>query len=444
MIRRKAKYKYIFTYLRTISITILVAFLLVIGLMAYIEHQVVEGQRQLAKKDKDDDSSIQLLILKNQYLESLNPKDYSINLKLGILLEIEKDYKAAEEEYLKAVAKVPFGEYKPHYRLALLYIKLNRLDEAQALMDGVGEHPNDKLIKYKAEVYEKLGDAYFNQSLYDDASFKYQKSLFYYSSIKSKHRHKIEGDLASSYIYLADNKVKDYQVDEAISYLQMAKELVDSPIIEYKLAVLLTNSNPGQAYVYYDEVFKKAPEIINFDAYNSFLNKLAQQAEDVGEFAQADLYDYKIKKLKEYFHEKILCFDDLTIIQPKGYFSLNLWRNKYHLNFECKFKNTSSIDLDSLYLELVFKNKYKEVSTYKQQIFDANSNLPAGKTSALIGINSYVKIPNDDEIVNDMTVQVYVSKLPDSSKIFLTEIPIKRNVRKKLVFRIFHLKFVFP
>lgn len=444
MSRRKAKYKHIFIYLITIFVTMLVAFLLVLGLMFYIEHQVVEGQRQLAKKDKDDDSSIQLLILKNQYLESLNPKEYSINLKLGILYEIEKNYKAAEAEYLKAIEKVPFGEYKPHYKLALLYINLNRLDEAQALMDNVGEHPNDKLIKYKAEVYEKLGDAYFAQSYYDDASFKYQKSLFYYSSINSKHRHKIEGDLASSYIYLADNKVKDYKMDEAISYLQMAKTLVDSPIIDYKLAVLLTNSNPGQAYQYYDEVFKKAPEIINFTAYNNFLNSLAQQAEDVGEFAQADLYDYKIKKLKEYFQQKILCFDDLAIIKPKGYFALNFWKNKYHLNFECKFKNTSKLDVDSLYLQLVFRTKYKEVYTYSQQIFDTNSILKAGQISPLISINSYVKIPSDEEVTNDMTVQVYVSKLQDSSKIFVQEIPIKRKVHKKLVFRIFHLKFVFP
>lgn len=438
------KFNYIVTYLRTIIITIIVAFVLVLALVAYIEHQVDEGQRQLAKKEKDDDSSIQLLIIKNQYLENINPKDYSINLKLGILFEAEKKYKAAESEYLKAIAKVPFGEYKPQYRLALLYIQLNRLDEAQALMDDVGEHPDKKLIKYKAEVYEKLGDAYFNQSYYDDASFKYQKALFYYSAINSKHRHKVEGDLASSYIYLADNMVKEYKVDEAISYLQMAKALIDSPLIQYKLAVLLTNSNPGQAYQYYDDVFKKAPEIINFTAYNNFLNKLAQQAEDIGEFAQADLYDYKIKKLKEYFKEKILCFDDLAIIQPRGFFALNFWRNKYHLNFECKFKNTSKIDVDSLYIELVFRTKYKELYTYKQQIFDANSTLPAGKISPLIGINSYFKIPKDDEIVNDMTVQVYVSKLEDSSKIFLTEIPIKRRVHKKLVFRIFHLKFVFP
>lgn len=444
MSKHKKKINYIFTYLKTIVITIIVAFVLVLALVTYIEHQVDEGQRQLAKKEKDDDSSIQILILKNQYLESMNPKNYSINLKLGILYELEKDYKAAEVEYLKAIEKVPYGEYKPQYRLALLYIKLNRLDEAQELMDKVGEHPDKKLIKYKAEVYENLGDAYFNLANYEDAAFKYQKSLFYYTSINSKHRHKIEGDLASSYIYLADNKVKDYQIDEAISYLQMSRALIDSPLIKYKLAVLLTNSNPGQAYQYYDEVFKQAPEIINFKAYNMFLTSLAQQAEDVGEDAQADLYDYKLKKLKEYFKEKILCFDDLAIIQPKGFFALNLWRNKYHLNFECKFKNTSSFDVNSLYIELIFRTKYKEIYTYKQQIFDANSTLPAGKTSALIGINSYVKIPRDDEIVNNMTVQVYVSKLEDSSKIFLTEIPIKRRVHKKLVFRIFHLKFVFP
>lgn len=435
---------YIFDYIKTIFLTILVAFVMVIIVTFSIEQQVIQEQPKKQSQEQTDDASIQILISKNQYFESLNPKNYMINFRLGVLFELRKDYKNAEIEYQKSISKAPFGEYRPQYRLALLYVILNRLDEAQALMDNLGEHPDKKLIKFKAEVFEKIGDAYFNQGEYDNASFEYQKSLFYLYSIKSKHQRIVKGSLASSYMYLADQKVKEMEMDQAINYLQLAKSLVNAPIIKYRLAVLLTKDQPGLAYQYFDEVFKESPEILNFVEYNRFLNDLAQQAEDVGEYAQADLYDYKIKKLKEYFSDKILCFDDLQIEQPKGVFSLNFWRNKYHITFDCKLKNISTLDIKSLFLTVVFETKGKELYKNTQQIFDEHSILKAGKLSPLISINSFVKIPEEEEITDEMTAKIYVSKLEDSSKIFLQEINMEKKKKKRMTFRLFGLKFSLP
>ncbi len=431
-------------YFKTILWTLAATFIFVVINLLVIEYQVGKEQPLKEAQDKIEESSIQVLMAKNEYLETINPKDYRVNLRLGKLYEIKNDYVKAEEQYKKSIMKVPFGEYKPKYYLALLYIMQNRLDEAKELIDKISEHPDKKLIKYKAEVHEKLGDAYFNLNNFDEASFEYSKSLFYYRSLKSKKIKRVEGSLASAYMYFADEKVLDMQIDEAISYLEMAKNLVNSPIIKYKLAVLLTNDNPARAYQYYDEVFKEAPEIINFPAYNKFLNDLAQQAQDVGEYAEADLYNYKIKKLKQYFSDKILCFDDLVIENPKGFFTLNFWKNKYHIRFNCKLKNVSTFDIKSLYVEIVFETKDKEIYAYSHQLFDDKSILKAGNLSPLISINTYPKIQEDDAIPSEITAKIYVSKLETSSKIFLKEITIGKKPKRKIVFKLFRLKFQIP
>lgn len=425
--------KTFFEYLGTFSLAVVAAFLFVLLLLGLIHHQVYQDQdRQRVQDATVDDSLINVLIDKNKQMEYQYPDDYKINLKLGTLYEAKKNYKDAEIEYKTAISKAPFDQYRPVYRLASLYIFLNRLDEAQNLIDKIDERPDKRLIKYKGDIYSSLGDKYYSQGDYDNASQRYEKALFYYKIINCPRIDLIKGNLASSYIYLAEIKLDQMQVDDAIEYLQSAKAIFDAPIIKYKLALLLMDRDPDTAYQYLDEVFETAPEIINYDTYNKFLSELAEDANYEGDFTQAQLYEFKIKKLKDYFKTNIISVEDLKIVGQEGRITLNRWVNKYNIYFDLSFKNISKYSMSSLFLNVVFKDGNNIIQTYTQQVADDKSKLNAGAQSPIVGMKFSISRSLQDPQPKKITAEVYVSKSEHSYKLFLGTFDINQNANSSM------------
>lgn len=419
-------------YFKTFFITILVSFGVIIVFLVIMQHQVYEGESTVEAQDNTIDYAlVNILIDKNKYLETQDKNNYRINLKLGSLYEVKKEYDNAEAEYKKAIYKAPYGEYFPEYKLACLYLVINRLEEAQAVMDNIDEEPDKKLIGYKADIYNKLADKYYNTGDYEEAGFKYQQALSYYKILKSPEVQVIEGDIASSYIYLADEKVNQMQIQDAIDYLQMAKSIIDAPIIKYKLALLLTKSNPVLAYQYFEEVFKVEPKIINYDEYYNFLMDLAENAETKGDIAEADLYRYKAEKLKEYFKTNILSVEDLSVEDIKGRIKLNRWTQKYVVNLEFKLRNISEYAINSLYLEIVFRDDSKLIDSYMQRVVDKPSALGVADLSPIIGIKTYIKKTKSDTSPKKITVELYVAKTEKAYKLLLKKIELQEVVKKK-------------
>lgn len=419
----------ILEYLRTFLITIFVVFISVIIFLAVIQHNVYEDLTKKQIQDKTIDYYlIGVLIEKNKYLKSQYPKSFNIDLKLGILYEIKKDYKNAESEYLQAISKESYDEFIAQYRLAFLYLKQNRLAEAENIMDRIEDRPDKKLIFYKAKVFAKLGDKYYNSSNYEGAIEKYQHALSYYKLLKSDQVEAVKNSLASSYVYYADQKVKEMQIDDAREALQMAMTIIDAPILKYKLALLLIKDNPDLAYRYFDEVFDKEPALINYQTYNMFLTDLAVDAEQRGEIANSELYRYKIKRLKEYYHSNILSVDDLSVEYLKGNINYNRWFKKYHINLEFNLKNISNYYINSLYIYIIFKDKdNKIIDEYTSQIIDKKSVLRINALGPVIHIKTSGHKANELTVPKQITVLIYGAKTKDGYKILLTEAKIKEE-----------------
>lgn len=443
-----------FEYLKTFLFTILAVFISVIILLGVIQHQVYEEEYNNAVQDETIDYYlIGVLIEKNKYLEEKYPNDYRINMKLGVLYEIKSDYKNAEIEYKKGIENEPYDDFKPQYRLALMYIKLKRLDDAEALMDNIDEKPQKKLIEYKADIYNKVGDAYYNMADYEDAGDRYQKALFYYKVIHSKQIESVTNALASAYVYFADQEVKNMQIQDAIDSLQMAYSIVKAPILKYKLAILFIKSNPELSYEYFQEVFNEEPNIINYDSYYKFLSQVAAQADAQGYTAKADLCRFKIKKLKEYYSRNILSVQDLAVEYAEGTIKLSRWRKKYNINLELEIKNTSAYNIPSLYLNVIFKDGDQIIDEYKQQIVDQNSVLKPGQVSPTISIKTIKEQNDDDKSPKKITAEVYALKEENGYKVLIKEVTIIENAPRKhhrrliqngLIYKLLHLKFRFP
>ena len=418
--------KEVLSYIKVVLWTMLTALVLIFVLLGVAQNQVYsEKDAEKMQNNTIDYYLIGVLIEKNKYLEQKFPNDYKINFKLGILYNISKDYNNSEKQFKIAILKAPYDEYTPTYRLALLYIQLNRLDEAQALMDEIEEKPDALLITYKGNVYNKIGNKLYDMGNYEDSIPKYEKALFYLKIIKSDQLDSIKNSLISAYIYLAENQIQKMQIEDAIASLQDAKAIINAPIIRYKLALLLMQSNPTLSYQYFEQVFNEEPNIINYDVYYKFLYILATEAELNGNIAQSDLYQHKIKLLKEYYQRNILSIDDVEIENPKGKIKLNTWKNKYNINLEFKLKNKSHSKINSLYLKIIFKDKTKVLDTYLKQIADDKSSIKTGEYSPIINIKMITTKLNTDKFPKEIYADIYASKTENSNKILLQTVNIR-------------------
>lgn len=426
------KKEVIFEYLKTVGITLFAVFLLVLILLGVIQHKVYDQQdAEIAKDEAVEYYLVGVMIEKNKYLQAERPKDYRINLKLGILYEISKDYKNSEAQYKLAIAKAPYEEFKPQYKLASLYVRLDRLDDAQKVMDAISEKPIKKLIDYKAEIYYKLGEKFYNKGDYANAIVKYEKSLSYYQAIQSPKCQNIEHSIASAYVYLADNYVSNMQIEDAINALTIANSIVKAPILKYKLALLLAPTAPVTAYNYFEEVFRKEPSLINFEEYYGFLHQLSDDARARDNTALADLYLYKAKNFKEYYENNVLSVQDISVEYVDGEMFLNRWTQKYTINLELKLKNSSSKDLKSLYLEILFKDGDTVFDKYFQQVINPDQPLAAGGLSPLINIKMTKNKEQDDNPQKKITAEISASKTENSYKLAIASVDIKQVAKSK-------------
>lgn len=427
--------KEFFEYLRTFFLTMLFVFISVIATLFVIQHQIYDDQaKQQLQDDTVDYYLIGVLIDKNKYLEQKYPDNYRINLKLGILYELKKDYKNSEIEYKIAIEKAPYNHYRPEYRLSLLYLALNRLDNAESVMNNLKDRPDEKLIKYKADIYEKLGDKYYNLGDYENAIERYEKSLSYWEIIKNKKQIKYnKNSIASSYVYLADAYLNNMKPAYAVDSLNNALSIVDAPILKYKLALLLMESKPDLSYQYFKEVFKRAPEIINYDTYSKFLSAMIQSATEQGDMADVDLYQYELKKAKEYFKINVLSIDDVALDDVKGKITVNNWMKKNNIHLETRLKNISKHNIDSLFVEIIFKDNNEIIGDYLKQIVDKKSQLKAGNYSPLISLRISEPRGLREDSPKVITAEIDVSKSEKSYKLHLGTVTIKEQIPKKHV-----------
>lgn len=420
-------------YLKTILITLLVAFIISLVLVKMIEYSVYSDLlSHRVKNEEPDTASVELLIEKNKYLEIKQPENYKVNLRLGELYEMQKKLDDAEAEYKKAIAKTPFDEFKPQYRLALLYIQRNQFDKAEELVDNLEEEPNKFLIGYKADIYKQLADKYYNLGGYENAIEKYEKSLTYLKILKKRKEIKyIENSLASSYVYLAEDDLNKMRPDDAIKSLQLAIKIVNAPILRYKLAILLMNSDPLQAYEYINEVFKEEPDIINYEECSKFITELADKEALLGNDAQSALYLYKVKKLKEYFKTNILSVDDVQIVDTTGSIKLKRFSKKYIIKLEFRLKNTSKSNLDSLYLHVDFKDGNDIIDSYSQSIADKKNLLGIGFYSPIIFIKTEEHQKIQDKSPKTITADIYLSKSEKAHKLNVATFEIVEKIQPK-------------
>ena len=174
--------------------------------------------------------------------------------KLGVIFTRHRDYELAEK-YLKLAVSVRPGDPIDRYNLGIVYLKLNRHEEALAELIKAEE-----LGKDDAEVLENLGEAYSSLKQYD-------RSIDVYNRLLAVNKRNVrvlsriaelyydKGDLDRAYeSYERITFLEPATENARIAYLNMGNILDDAQrfgeaVDQYKRALAI---NPKDDAVYYN------------------------------------------------------------------------------------------------------------------------------------------------------------------------------------------------
>ncbi len=412
-------------YIKTFLITLFIVLTFGVLNIFYMIHSIF-NQDVNSKKENIDSAFeaylVDFLIDKNKDFALKFPKNYAVNMRLGILYSYKKDYVNAEKEFKNSIEKAAAFDYTPSYQLAKLYVKTGKLKDAQSLMDNIGDKYNKRLLRFKGDIYSLIGETYNKQGYYALSLMKYEKALLYYKAIDEKLVKQTTDRFANIHISLADKYVEKGKIDEAIMALENAYELRPKNIIlNYKLGLLYIDNNPKKAYELLSFVNKKEPQIINSDAYYDLTNKLADIEIQNKNYTDGELYRKKALQYRKFVKNNLLNSNDLFIDVIKQDIKADLAAQEFIVTLQFTLQNNSDLDIDNLTIYAIFKDNDNIIQKYKQKIYDDIKIFKKGEVSPPIVISASELYKNRKS--GSINVDVYAYKYPKYNvKLYSTSI----------------------
>lgn len=400
-------------YLRTFIVTLIVVLFFCLCNVLYMLHNVYNYKdNQSQNVDAAFESYlVDILIDKNKKHALAEPKNYYINMRLGVLYGYKKDYINAEKELKNAIEKAPRNNLLPTLRLAKLYVYENKLKEAQDLIDNRPDTQNKNLLSLKGDIYMLLGDAYVKQGYLLVAISKYERAELYYSAIKAPQLKDLSKKYINACINLADNYVSSNKVDEALQALKKAYNKNPKDVeLNYKLGLIYSDNDIYKAYDYLTYVSKQKPQILNFDAYYELINKISEDKINKGEITNGQMYKQKAEQYKKFVQNNLLYKKDLFFDKIKSDVKYDLAAKSYLINLQFKLQNNSGLDINNLSVISVFQDNDTEISTQNQKIATENNVFKAGITTPIITTGAIEKYKNSES--NNIKITVYAYKTP--------------------------------
>ena len=167
--------------------------------------------------------------------------------------------------------------------------------------------------------------------------------------------------------------VKSGLNSDAVRFLEKAQTYSPENFnIKYKLAIVLSDSDPERAVQYIDSLLKESPQDIDYSIYNTALLKAANIADLDNRPTQAKYYRYRIHSIDMFVNRKVLYKNDIEICLDS--FPIKKILFTYPLKATFSFKNISNVDLINAKADFVLCQKSKPLETITHQI--ANKNNP--------------------------------------------------------------------
>ena len=436
---KKSAKQIAFEYLRTIGLSVAFSLVFTICLAFNARAEMIKNlYADIEMRQKLDVQMAQQIIAQSNLIADLQSKSYVMCMRIGELYETAEDYKNAQTAYEFAVEKAKKGVYKPYLRLVTVLIAQEDFKNANALLDNLTDHNDKNLIKLKTRAYIIMGDKYYSIGKFLSAAKSYEQADFYYSKFSKKDKvivQEIKKRIVNSYIQAADVMVKSDLNSEAVRFLKKAENYDNENfIIKYKLAIILSDSDPEKSVEYFEPLLEKMPQDIDYGVYNTALMKAAYIADLDNRPAKAKYYRYKTKSIDMFIDRKVIYKNDIetTILS----FNSNKVLLKYPLKATYGFKNISNVNIIKLNGDFVLCKKGKPVESITTVIADKNSPMLVTNTEPNTADIKFKRSIYTKKELDDYTIKIYLYKDEKyKTLVFETTIP-KKNfnlLNKKLL-----------
>lgn len=409
----KTKTQIITEYLRTIGISVLFSIVLTSTLAIHARNEMIKNISLSPDAKWDMDRKFaQQLIENTDLMKDLSSKKYSVCLHIGELYETAGDYKDAQLAYEWAVKKAPQGVYVPHYKLICVLTQQNNINDAESIVSSLKDKTNKSLIKFKTRSYIVIGDKYYSKGKFLTAAKNYEKAAFYYNKFSKKDKvieESIKFRIVNSYIQAADIIVKGGKNSDAVRFLQKAEKYSPNNYnIRYKLAIILSDSNPEEAIKYIEKLLDERPQDVDNNLYVNAYLKAANIANLDNRSTEASLYRYKVHSIDMFIKNKVIYKNDINIdLLP---FILKKKLFTYPLMPKYTFSNVSNTDITNLYADFVLTSNGKHLECITKRIASKDSPLLMFSDQPIVvGVKFKKKIFTRKELEN-YTVEIYLYK----------------------------------
>jgi len=410
---KKTRTEIFVEYARTILCSILVA-VIITGLLAVrARNEMIEDIFASAHEQKLMDKKVAMeIITKTDLLENLKNKKYSVCMHAGEICEVANDYTDAQMAYELAIQKAKPNVYKPFYRLICVLSAQEKFKEANAVLDNITDITNRDFIKFKTRSYLTIGDKYYSIGKFLSAAKTYERASFYYNKFSKKDKKvekSIENRIINSYIQVADIMVKTGLNSEAVRFLKKAESYnAEDNRIKYKLAIVLSDSDPEKSVEYLEQLLEEIPQDIDYGVYNRALMKSANIADLDNRPTKAKYYRYKIHSIDLFIKRKVLYKNDIEV-DLKNITAKKILFN-YPINVTYAFFNNSNSDILNLKGDFVLYLNDKVLETVTADIANKKQPLYVGSIEPIeINVKFKKKIYTKKELEN-YTIKIFLYK----------------------------------
>ena len=410
---KKTRTQIIIEYLRTILCSIFIAVVITTSLAIHARNEMIKDIFASAEEQKILDKKTAMeVITQTNLLKDLKNKTYAVCMHAGEIYEIAGDYTDAQRAYELAIEKSKTGVYTPYYKLICVLAAQEKFNEANAVLDNIKDISNKKLIKFKTRSYITIGDKYYSIGKFLSAAKTYEKADFYYNKFSKKEsvvEDSIKNRIINSYIQVADIMVKTGLNSEAVRFLKKAEKYAPEDFkIRYKLAIVLSDSDPEKSVEYLDALLEEIPQEIDYGVYNTALMKAANIADLDGRPTQAKYYRYKIHSIDLFINRKVIYKNDIETNLRS--FSAKKVLFNYPLKATYHFLNNSNIDIINVYGDFVLCHNNKPLETISTVVANKNKPMLAFSNEPnSVSVAFKKKIYTKKELEN-YTIKIYLYK----------------------------------
>lgn len=410
---KKTKTQIINEYLRTIGFSVLFSVIFTSSLALHARNEMIKDISMSAETRQSMDKKLaQQLIASTDLIKELSSKKYSVCLHTGDLYETAGDYERAQFAYNLAVKKAKPGVYTPYYKLICVLALQNKIEDAENILKSVKDQTSKPLIKFKTRSYIVIGDQYYSNGKFLSAAKAYERASFYYGKFSKQDKvvkESIEYRIVKSYIQAADIMVKMGLNSDAVRFLKKAEKYSpDDYDIKYKLAIILSESDPEKSIKYIEQLLKERPQDIDNRVYGNAYLKSANIADLDNRPTEAKRYRYKVHSIDLFINNKVIYKNDiettlLTFTTKKKMFT-------YPLKAVYGFSNVSNSDIIHLTADFILTSNGKQLECITKSVANKDAPLfPYAEQPNIVDVKFKKKIFTKKELEN-YTIEIYLYK----------------------------------